>query len=363
MPEPKLANHKEECREAPVSKSEIAKTSSAQSRINIPFSFANWKARAEAEVEQLSWFHQHLLEEDLTYHDATQALGYDRSTVYRILKGTYSGSWTNVIDKIKGYKKLVVERRLILHAEFRETALTKLICNGLSYALQNNSMTLIIGESRMGKTETSKYWRDKNNHGRTVYVTAPAYGGPKALLREIAFSLGINRNTSIAVMHESILRAFNKNRMLIIDEGHRLLPSDGKANPVALEIVRDIHDRTHCGLAIIATERFSDTISKSEYQFEQVIGRIGMPIRLGREIQGADIKPIITQYIPNPSKAVNKELLKIANSPGRLGILCETLKVASKLAKSSNTEITNDTVMQAIKLRSSMMGETQFARK
>ncbi len=164
-------------------------------------------------------------------------------------------------------------------------------------------------------------------------------------------------------MHEGILRAFNANRMLIVDEAHRLLPNDYRSNPVLLELLRDIHDRTHCGMALLATERFERCIDKSEYQYEQVLGRIGMPVRLPRELEWPDIEGIVRQYISAVPSDLKSELLKIGNNRGRLGILCETLKFASRIATKTKTELTPDTVRKAIATRHKMMGERIYAKK
>ncbi len=349
--------------EETITKSELAKASSAQSRINLPFNLNNWKNLDAHTTETLAWFHQHALENQLTTKECAAALNYSWTTIWRSLKGDYTGDLASVINAIKSYQKIISERTAIQNADFRETRITKLITGGLSYALANNSVTLITGESRMGKTVTAKHWRDENNHGRTVFVTAPAYGGAKSLLKEIAFCLGINRNLSVPNMHDAILRAFNKNRMLLVDEAHRLLPNDYRSNPVLLEILRDIHDRTGCGLGILATERFSNAIAKSTYQYEQVLGRIGMPVRLPREFDWSDVEPIVAQYLENLSKDVQAELLKIANSPGRLGIVCETLKFASRIASKKKVKLSSEVVKTAIATRHQMMGEIQYAKK
>ena len=346
-----------------VSKSAAAKASSSKSRINVPFNLNNWKGLDADTTEQLSWFHQHALESDLSWKQCEQALNYSQTTIWRALKGEYGGDLEKVISAIRSYRTIISERTAITNADFCETRITKLVCGGLSYALANNSITSITGESRMGKTASGKWWRDQNNHGRTVFVTAPAYGGAKALLKEIALCLGINRNLSVPNMHDAILRAFNQNRMLIVDEAHRMLPNDYRSNPVLLEILRDIHDRTGCGLGILATERFSTAISKSVYQYEQVLGRIGMPVRLPREFVWSDVAPIVAQYIPEPPKDLRDELLKIANLPGRLGIVCETLKFASRIASKKKIALCPDTVRTAIATRHQMMGETQYAKK
>ena len=335
----------------------------AQTRINIPLNLGNWRELPEPIVSELAWFHQHALEENLTWKQCEAALNYSTTTIWRSLKGTYSGDWAKVAQAIHSYRSIVAERYAIKHAAYRETRITRLVTGGLIYAMANNSITKITGESRQGKTASAKWWRDQNNHGRTVFVTAPAYGGSRALLKEIAVTLGVNRNTGTTNMHESILKAFNENRMLIVDEAHRLLPRSRAGDPVLLEILRDIHDRTGCGLALLTTRRFDEGIANTEYQYEQVLGRIGMPVQLPREFEWADISPIVDQYAGHLATDLKKELLRIANQPGRLGILCETLKFASRIAAKQSKPVTGETIKTAIATRIQMMGEAVYARK
>lgn len=339
-----------------IQKSEAAEASSAHSRINIPLNLENWKHLDPAVQQDLLWFHQHALDARLTWDECCEALGYDRSTVFRVLKGTYEGSWKNIVKAIESYRKIVETRGTIQQNEFAENGISELIFAGLRYAMANNSITLIVGESRMGKSTCAKVWRDRNNHGRSVFVTVPPYGGTKALLKAIAQAVGVNGNLPVPQMLSAIYRAFNRNRILILDEAHRLLPGDRRTNPVNLEIVRDIHDLTGCALALLATERFNMELKKSEYQFEQLLGRIGQPIRLPRRIREKDILPIVSQYIQKPSESLMSEALRIANDLGRLGILVEILKVASRIAAKDKKKLCENHVFAAIKLRHEMMG-------
>ena len=95
--------------------------------------------------------------------------------------------------------------------------------------------------------------------------------------------------------------------------------------------------------------------------FEQLIGRIGMPVRLPRKLSDAAVTPIVSQYL-RPTKAVMEAAVQIANNPGRLGILVETLKVASRIAKKAGEKLTEDHIFKAIRLREQMQGETLFAK-
>jgi DNA transposition AAA+ family ATPase len=360
MTQPALNQSTDEQPLVPIDKSLVAEASSAHARINVPLNLTVWRDRPQPEQEELMWFHQHLLDAALSWQDACDAIGYDRSTVFRLLKGIYSAeSWDKPIAAIRSYRKLVETRSTIARSEFAHNSISKLIWAGLDYAMANNSITTIIGESRQGKTIAAQAWCDENNHGRSVYVTAPAVGGTKMLMRKIAGRVGANKNQSIIQLCDSIYRAFNRNRILVVDEAHRLFPGDTRTiNPASIELLRDIHDQTGCALAVIATQRFSDRLKTGAYQFEQFIGRIGMPIRLARAIKPDDVLPIIRQFLGQPSSDVVAALVEIANKPGRIGIVVETLKVASRMAGKQKEKLSAAHILRAIDVRRRMSGES-----
>lgn len=347
---------------APVTSSEQAEASSAHSRINIPLNLENWRHLPESTSTELLWFHQHLLDQKIGMKEAGEALDYDESTVFRVLKGTYEGNWGNILKAIQSYRRLVEQRGSIQQSEFAENASTRLIFGALDYALANNSITLITGESGQGKTLSGQAWKKQNNHGRSVFVTAPPYGGPKALLMRIAEAVGVNKNVNFMQMQASVYRAFNPYRILIVDEAHRLLPGDRRTNPTMLEILRDIKDMSGCALALLATERFNTELKRSEYMFEQVLGRIGLPVRLPRKAREVDIEPIVRQYVSRPSKGLMEAALEVANKTGRVRVLVERLKVASRIAKKAGDRMTEEHFFKAMKVVEQMMGEMMYAK-
>jgi DNA transposition AAA+ family ATPase len=341
-----------------------AEASSAHNRINIPLNLENWKGLAQEIQEDLLWFHQHLLDRRMNQQASCEAIGYDWSTIYRVLKGMYEGSYKNVCSAIRGYKRLCEERGTIQKNIFVKTSIAELIFGALDYALANNSMAMIIGESRMGKTEALNAWRRENNHGCSVSIEVSPLGGTKMFLRAIADAVGVNKQYSIPVMYDAIRRAFNPNRILIVDEAHRMMPSDTRSTPVNMEILRDLyHDGKGCAVALFATQRFDDSLKKSMYQYEQVLGRIGMPVRLPRTIKKADVLMIVEQYVRRPSDKLMTHCVQIANEIGRLGILVETLKLASRMASKAKSHITEEFVFKSMAMRKQMMGEAQFAAK
>lgn len=340
--------------ETTIDRAVAAEASSAHARINIPLNLDNWRHLPEEQQQDLAWCHQYFLDNRVSWNEAAEALDYDRSTIFKILKGIYEGSWANVCRSIQSYRRLVETRGTIRQQEFVQNGISRLVWAALDYALANNSITLIAGESRRGKSVAVREWRDANNHGRSVLVIAPAYGGAKALLRDIAAAVGVNRNLSSVQMHESILRAFNRNRILLVDEAHRLLPGDRRSNPTNLEILRDIHDRTGAALALIATQRFEQALRSSEYQFEQLLGRIGMPVKLPAKVKRDDFVGILRQFVARPTKSLIDKCEAVANGRGSIGIMVEVLKVASRIAAKAKQEMTDDHVFRAFDLRERM---------
>ena len=333
-------------------KSLAAEASSAHSRINIPFNLDNWKDYPDEVREQVMWFHQHILDENLSWKDAEQAIGYSQTVIYRVLKGIYPGKIDDVIKAIRSYRKLAAQRASIRRAEFVENSISKRVCSTLDYALANQTMTMIVGDSRVGKSIAADYWCIQNNHGRSVKVTAPAIGGAKGFLRRIAKKLGVNRSQPVADMADAILRAFNPNRILIVDQAHWLLPADPRtSNPAGLNFLIDLFEATHCAIALLSTKRLPERFQKGEFLYEQIIGRIGMPVLIPSKIEPVDILPIVEQFVKKPSVALLNRCEKIANEPGRLGIMVETLKVAARLAHKAGTPVTETHLIKAMEIR------------
>ena len=345
---------------APVSASEIGEASAAGNRINKPINLAAWEHLDAATREALLWYHQHALDTGLSWEECAILIDSDTTTAWRVIHGTYTGDYRPIVQSIRLSRKIEEERASVARHEFAETPVTRMIFAGLDYALSQHSIALIVGPSRRGKTTAARQWRSENNHGRSVMITAPAYGGVKALLREIAQAVGASGRASGLQVLDSVQRAFSPERILIVDEAHRLLPSDGKL-PVALEVLRDLHDRTGCALALLSTARFDGELRKSDYQYEQLLGRIGVPIRLPSSVDKPHFMPILRQYIRQPGEKAVSAASQVANERGSLGILVESLKFGSKIAKGAGKPMSDEHFLKALAIRKQMMGEGSFS--
>lgn len=344
----------------PVTASEAAEASSANSRINIPLNLQNWKDLPAEVVEQCQWFHQYVLSQNLSYTEVEEAIEYDKSTIFRILKGTYEGSWSNIIRAIKKYRADVASldrleqlRGTIQNVKFAENCVTKRIDWILDFTLARARSSLILGEGGIGKTVGIKRWGTNNNHGRSVIVECLPVGGAKGLLRQVAEKVGVNKNLNMNQMLESVVRAFNDTRILVLDEIQHHVPTSTRANPLALEMARRIKDLSGCGLAMSGTIRVATDLKNQVALYEQILRRTGKPFFLPDTFTEADILPIAQQFFKRPSKDFLAVMLDWANDRevGRLNYIVDTLTFASKIAHDQKKELTENMVLAGHQLR------------
>lgn len=334
---------------AGIDRSEQATASSAHARINIPLNLENWKHLTEETQLALQWFHQYILDAHMGWEAVSQAIAYDESTVFKILKGNYAGSWPNVVAKIRSYQKVIALKGTVTLAKFAENRVTKQVDWVLDYALGASKPVMLLGEAGVGKTYAVKHWAAENNHGRSVLIEALPIGGAKGLLRQIADKVGANKGMSTGPMLEAVVRAFNPTRILIVDEIQHHIPVSRGARPQALEMVRRIQDLSGCALAYIGTTRVEKDIQGIDYMFEQLLGRTGRPFYLPNDLQAEDVRPIVRQFIERPTVNFLELCTTFANDRalGRLRYLTDMLMFASRLASKRGDKLTEEYVLAA----------------
>ena len=63
-----------------------------------------------ADKALMLWFFAEVKNRSLSLSDAGKAIGYDASTISRVLRGRYEGNWGNILKSVRCYKHLVTER-------------------------------------------------------------------------------------------------------------------------------------------------------------------------------------------------------------------------------------------------------------
>jgi hypothetical protein len=102
-------------------------------------------------------------------------------------------------------------------------------------------------------------------------------------------------------------------------------------------------------------------MAQLHYHFEQVLGRIGLKVRLYPELNEADVEPILSQYFAVVTQQVMQTSLLIVNDKepdfrGRIRALVEILRLTSRIASKDQSRPTETHFLKALQLRKQLQG-------
>lgn len=123
-------------------------------------------------------------------------------------------------------------------------------------------IALVYGEYGLGKSETIKWWTFRND---CIYVRANQGMTTRWLLSEIAEELNIESYWFINETFNEIEKAFFQNKKtIIIDEVDYLI--DKKA----IEILRDLHDRTGCPMVLVGMANINIKLARFPHLMDRI---------------------------------------------------------------------------------------------
>lgn len=240
---------------------------------------------SEADGDEVWWLYNyardnHLKEADL----AAKMKAYDKNTLYQIFRGSYGvskdgrcSSWENVIKAIKAFKVIAIEEAKRKNVGLIDTEVKRVVWECCDSALKDGMVAFIYGRPRLGKTVSLQAYQLEHNHGQTIYIEMGSGWTRTRFVRELARKFGNGvKATKAWALEDAIFDTLKRSNLLIVDEFHKALTTTGeKMSATVLEFIRDIRDKTGCGLVLSATkvgmERFETGANK--LVFEQLIGR------------------------------------------------------------------------------------------
>ncbi len=167
-----------------------------------------------------------------------------------------------------------------MKSEFIKTANVKnfitLINNLINRGKGVPGMALVYGEPGLGKTNVATWWAANND---AIFVSAIQVSTPRSLLEEIVKEMGeVPLFRSSDLFEQVVKNLIKEPRVLIVDEIDYLT-----SNKCGIEILRDIHDRTHTPIILIGmkfakrnlknyahlTDRFSEILQFKPFSIEE----------------------------------------------------------------------------------------------
>lgn len=278
------------------------------------------KGYSEEDANMLRWLHGYALSRGGRKADILAALGggVEWTTVYRAMVG-YDVQKREFDSLLALAARLRAKIEEGLSAAFAETPVTRRIWKALDYARDRGTMVMISGPSGRSKTQTCLRWAAANNHGRTIYVRATSGSSKRSLVMAVARAVGVGagraRNCGMGELEERIRESIGAHNVIIVDEAGHLFPS-GNRGTEALDFLRDLHDMTGCGLALVATDYYYEILDKGKHSvfFEQFIGRIKLNVAIPRRIFKEEIVAAISLFIKDPPEDLVEAVLETAKS-------------------------------------------------
>lgn len=228
----------------------------------------------------IRWLHSYAATQDLSTDDIGARLRqrngkpYSGDSVYQALTGRRTeeqlDQFLESVDKLATLER---ERQTITRAGFVETNLTKKIFSVCDTARNFGKVMFIFGRSHIGKTTALREYTRRNNSGATIYFRAPAGGTKGRSLMELCKILNQPVGTPDPIKEINIIDCFDERQVLIVDEAHQFLSS--KPGLRMIEFLRELQDRTGCGLVISATEVFEKAMN-DDPAVSKLLGQLKM---------------------------------------------------------------------------------------
>lgn len=241
------------------------------------------------------WIHNFARERGLTWEEAEVQSKISKTTLYRIWSDKYLDPQGHrvpldaICERIARMKRIAELRADLPREFFIETSTYRRIAWLCSKAFKRQKIGFIYGESQVGKTRCLLEYARVNNHGQTAYAEMPPASGVQLMTKSIAKALHVSHNTSFDKLLEDVCDALDDSKLLIIDEIHRVFTTYQKNSVMrCLDVLRYIHDNTHCGLVLCGTNVFRDNLKQGEFfQYLKQLQRRGL-----YELQLLDIPPV-----------------------------------------------------------------------
>ena len=240
---------------------------------------------SEEDGEEVFWLYSYAQECHLKEADLAAKIGtYDKNTLYQVFRGMYGvqkdgryASWSNVVKAIRDFKRVELEELKKKNIGIIETEVKQTVYRCCDAALNDGMVSFIYGRTRIGKSAALQAYQRDHNHGQTIYIEMGSGWTRARLVRELARKFGNGvKATKAWALEDAIFDTLTRRNLLIVDEFHKALTTMGvRSQRSALEFIRDIRDKTRCGLVLCATKVGLEKFETGENRqtFEQLIGR------------------------------------------------------------------------------------------
>lgn len=212
----------------------------------------------EDQGQLLFWLHGFGQDKNISDANLSAMMKVSQAAVSQLFSGKYAAeNWTPMIERIRALKEVEEEELKKLNFGFVMTFTAKTIFGACESALTDGMPAFIFGASQIGKTTALEEFQRQHNHGRTKYLRLGSGWTKTRVVRELGRACKVRsiKAKKAWQVEEAIYESLNRYNLLIIDEFHLAMETvSAAASREIVEFIREVYDRTHCGLVLSATK-------------------------------------------------------------------------------------------------------------
>ncbi|EKO3713610.1 AAA family ATPase [bacterium 19MO03SA05] len=287
-------------------------------------------SRAEAkQTDVLAQINSVLESKVITAAQLAKEISLSPAALSQVLKGKYAADPIAIINKLEKWLNLRQERIATpnVNPGFVMTETAKLITSDLTYAQVTESIVVIFGASGVGKSETLREYKRRNNNVWMI-TASPSRSSLTECLYEIALELGLDdAPRRKGPLSRVIRQRLDKSEgLVIIDEADHL-------DYPTLEELRILQEETGIGMAFVGNNKVYTQLTggRRNEDFARLFSRIAKKRGLHKTRQ-ADVRSIANAWQIMTEKEMGL-MLQISERPGGLRLLTKTLKLSAMYAQ------------------------------
>lgn len=308
--------------------------------------------------ELLTWLLDTAEANNWSLTDIADKVRYNKVTIMRLLRGDYGATPDQVVASIADFRRQYNDRSWVESIPFVETAIARKVWAAIDYSRVYQEIVSIVGHSQWGKTTAcTEYKRRKDEatpgKSKVILVRLPVMPSPSRMITLIAAQIGIGKRLTYDHMLERIKQYITPQHVLIVDESHQACMSRNRGLKT-IETLREIYDECHCGLVLVGTKVWGDSLSGKSKTTTNWDGYLSQTVLRGINVMlpkalGYDDKRAIWQAcgLPDPSgkdpvqAAALKVVNKIVDQYG-LGRYVKRMRAAATAARKAGKDYTWD---------------------
>ncbi len=299
----------------------------------------------------LSWLREDYLPAiGHNYSRAERELGMSAKTVRTLAAGTYSGDLARQVSKLEEQRV-----RLSSMQDLRRTAsgvvpteLLRRVWAACDAAKAGHLINWVVGVSQIGKTTAARAYRDRYPE-TTVLLRLPVRPTLTSALAYLADALRLQgKRRSVADTLRRLAATLTPRHLIIVDEAN--LACDTSRGAEVLDALRELFDRSGCGVVLMVTDLRGSIVTESEYagRLEQLVRR-GLWEVLPSAPSEADVRLIWENFgLPEPDRETAAAIGALARDTC-LGELTNRLRLAQAAALTGGRELCWDDFRAALR--------------